>query len=131
MTEPVVSMENTDPIFIDEASARRFLEMIRWPDGPVCPFCDKQRTVKALQGKSMGDGWYHCRDCRKKFTVRVGTLYQRSHVPLHKWLLATHFLCTGNQETMTIELLQMMIGVSYKTAWSMMDRISEAARNDA
>ena len=69
----------------DEQRARRRFEHWSWPDGPVCPFCNKTETVKVLNGKSMGEGWYHCRECRRKFTVRVGTILARSHIPLRKW----------------------------------------------
>ena len=81
----------TNPIYHDSDKARRHLEAIRWPDGPHCPHCGQFETVKALPPKgSMGEGWHHCRDCRKKFTVRVGTIFERSHIPLHKWLLGFH-----------------------------------------
>ena len=79
----------TNPAFTDEDKAREFLEASRWPDGPVCPFCGQLDTVSKLGGKSMGPGWYYCSNCQdKKFTVRVGTLMERSHIPMHKWLLA-------------------------------------------
>ena len=116
----------SDPIFVNETAARIYLETLRWPDGPVCPFCDQQKTVRPLKGVSMGDGWYHCKSCRRKFTVRVGTLYARSHVPLHKWLLATHILCGNSDITPTADLVRVMIGVSYKTAWNVTHRIREA-----
>jgi len=80
-----------NPAYQDEDKARECIEASRWPDGPVCPFCNGQEGVKKLGGKSMGAGWYHCQPCREKFTVRVGTLYERSHIPLRKWLLATPF----------------------------------------
>src|SRR3546814_20762004 len=82
----------TAPIYTDEAAARAHLEAISWPDGPVCPYCGTLDATKKLGGQSMGDGWYHCTACRKKYTVRVGPVYERSHVPLHKWELATHLL---------------------------------------
>ncbi len=87
------------PIFHDEAKARQFLEAQRWPDGPFCPICGQFDLVRPLGGKSMGPGWYHCPICRRKFTVRVGTLYERSHVPLHKWLLATLMSNTSRQNS--------------------------------
>src|SRR5712692_5688386 len=86
-------------------------------------------TVKALGGKSMGPGWYHCSECREKFTVRVGTLYERSHIPLHKWLLATH-LVTSSKKGMSAHQLHRMLGVTYKTAWFMTHRI-RAGMGDA
>ena len=118
----------SNPIFHDEDAAREYLEAQRWPDGPFCPFCGQVDTVKALPPKgSMGKGWYHCRECRKKFTVRVGTLYERSHVKLHKWLMATHLLCSS-KKGMSAHQLHRMLGVTYKTAWFMAHRIREAMR---
>ena len=116
----------SDPIFSDETAARQYLEALRWPNGPVCPFCDRTGAVKPLRGASLGEGWYHCQACRKKFTVRVGTLYQRSHVPLHKWLAATHLICSPQETRVTSNMLRRVIGVSYKTAWAMKQRIGEA-----
>jgi transposase-like protein len=75
----------------------------------------------------MGPGWYHCKECREKFTVRVGTLYERSHIPLHKWLLATHLL-TSSKKGMSAHQLHRMLGVTYKTAWFMAHRIREAMK---
>ncbi len=116
----------SDPIYHDEEKAREHLENIRWPDGPYCPFCGVFDSVKALPAKgSMGPGWYHCKDCRKKFTVRVGTVYERSKVPLHKWVLATHLL-SASKKGMSAHQLHRMLGVTYKTAWFMCHRIREA-----
>lgn len=120
-----------DAIFRDEAAARAWLEAQRWPNGAVCPRCGGAGSARKLSGGSMGDGWYHCRTCRRKFTVRVGTLYERSHVPLHKWLLATRLLTGRTRRDMTIDTLRFMLGVSYRTAWSMARRIREAAENAA
>jgi transposase-like protein len=117
----------TNPAFTDEDKAREYLEKSRWPDSPVCPFCGQFETVKALGGKSMGPGWYHCSDCREKFTVRVGTLYERSHIALHKWLLATH-LMTSSKKGISAHQLHRMLGVTYKTAWFMAHRIREAMK---
>jgi transposase-like protein len=117
----------TNPAFTNEDKAREYLEKSRWPDGPVCPFCGQFETVKALGGKSMGPGWYHCSECREKFTVRVGTLYERSHIALHKWLLATH-LMTSSKKGISAHQLHRMLGVTYKTAWFMAHRIREAMK---
>ncbi|WP_428245528.1 IS1595 family transposase [Ferrovibrio sp.] len=116
----------TNPIFTDETAARLHLERIRWPNGVViCPYCGVVGNAKALGGKSMGCGWYHCPDCRKKFTVRVGTVYERSHIPLHKWVLATHLLC-ASKKGMSAHQLHRMLGVTYKSAWFMAHRIRES-----
>jgi transposase-like protein len=115
----------TNPAFTDEDKAREFLEASRWPEGPVCPFCGQD--VPKLGGKSMGPGWYWCADCREKFTVRVGTLYERSHIPLHKWLLATH-LIVSSKKGMSALQIQRMLGISYKSAWFMCHRIRESMK---
>jgi transposase-like protein len=117
-----------NPTFTDEDKAREYLEASRWPQGPVCPFCGQTDTVKALPSQgSMGKGWLHCSDCRKKFTVRVGTLYERSHVPLHKWLYATHLLCSS-KKGISAHQLHRTLGVTYKTAWFMAHRIREGMK---
>src|ERR1700704_1110394 len=115
----------TNPVFTDEAKAREWIEASRWPDGPVCPFCGQLDAVKPLGGNSMGPGWYNCSECREKFTVRVGTLYERSHIALHKWLLATH-LMTSSKKGISAHQLHRMLGITYKSAWFMCHRIREA-----
>jgi len=127
-----------NPIFYDEGKARLWLEAQRWPDGPVCPFCKKRDAVKALPDTLskpskthlegvLQTGWYHCRKDRKRFTVRVGTLYERSHIPLHKWLHATHLLCASKKGMSALQLHR-MLGVARKTAWFMAHRIREGMR---
>lgn len=115
----------SNPAFTNEEAARKYLEASRWPDGAVCPHCKSGDHVKPLEGKSMGPGWYHCNECREKFTVRVGTLYERSHIPLHKWLLATHLL-TSSKKGMSAHQLHRMLGITYKSAWFMAHRIRKA-----
>lgn len=119
-----------NPIYSDENTAREHLEAIRWPDGPYCPVCGQSETVKPLGGKSMGPGWYHCSACREKFTVRVGTVYERSKIPLHKWLLATHLLC-ASKKGMSAHQMHRMLGLTYKSAWFMVHRIREAMKDDS
>lgn len=124
-------MDLKNPIFDNEDAARAYLEKTRWPDGASCPHCGLTETVSPLPPKgSMGAGWYHCRQCREKFTVRVGTLYERSHVPLHKWLLATHLLC-ASKKGMSAKQIERMLGVTYKTAWFMCHRIREGMKPTA
>ena len=117
----------TNPAFADEDKAREFLEASRWPDGAVCPHCGQLDTVKPLGGKSMGPGWYFCSDCREKFTVRVGTLFERSHIPLHKWLAAMH-LMVSSKKGISAHQVHRLLGITYKTAWFMCHRIREAMR---
>ena len=118
----------SNPAFTDEDKAREVIEASRWPDGVTCPHCGLPDRVKPLGGKSMGPGWYHCAGCREKFTVRTGTLYERSHIPLNKWLLATHLL-TSSKKGMSAHQLWRMLGFgSYRTAWFMAHRIREGMR---
>jgi transposase-like protein len=123
----MTTIDITQPIFTDPDKAREHFEAIRWPQGPYCPFCGCFDRVAALGGKSMGPGWYHCKDCRKKFTAAVGTIYERSHIPLTKWLLATHLLC-ASKKGMSAHQLHRMLGLPYKTAWFMSHRIREGMR---
>ena len=113
------------PHFYDEEAARLFLEETHWPDGPICPHCGS--VGNAYKTKKIGV--YRCgaRECRKDFTVRVGTLFERSHIPLHRWLLATHLL-TSSKKGMSSHQMHRMLGVTYKTAWFMTMRIREAMR---
>jgi transposase-like protein len=118
----------TNPIFTDAEAARAHFEAIRWPSGPYCPFCGVTGDrVAALGGSSMGPGWYHCKDCRRKFTAAVGTIYERSHIPLTKWFLATHLMCSS-KKGMSAHQLGRMLGLPYKTAWFMAHRIREGMR---
>ena len=121
------TVDLTNPIFTDLDAARAHFEAIRWPSGPYCPYCGQTDTVKALGGKSMGPGWFHCKECRRKFTAAVGTIYERSHIPMTKWLLATHLMC-ASKKGMSAHQLHRMIGLPYKTAWFMAHRIREGMR---
>jgi len=118
----------TNPIYRNENAARKHLESIRWPDGPYCPYCGSVDKIQPLKGKSMGPGWYTCNACRKKFTVRVGTVYERSHIPLHKWVLATH-LMAASKKGISAHQLHRMLGITYKSAWFMAHRIREAMKD--
>jgi transposase-like protein len=116
----------SNPIYHDENAAREHLEALRWPDGPWCPHCGSTE-VRRLGGESYTAGALHCRSCRKKFTVAIGTLFERSHIPLHKWVLAFH-LMSASKKGMSSHQLHRMLGVTYKTAWFMSHRIREAMR---
>jgi transposase-like protein len=119
----------TNPAFTDEDKAREVIEASRWPNDVVCPHCGSLDKVSKLGGKSMGPGWYHCNACRDKFTVRTGTLYERSHIPLHKWLLATHLLTSSKKGISAHQLFRMLGFGSYRTAWFMAHRIREGMRD--
>jgi len=115
-----------NPIFLDKEAARLHLEETRWPEGAVCPHCGSF-NVRELKGKSHRAGLRQCneRECRQQFTVTVGTVFERSKVPLNKWLLATHLL-TSSKKGMSAHQIHRMLGVTYKTAWFMCHRIREA-----
>ena len=115
------------PYFKNANAARRHLEKIRWPDGPVCPHCGVMENITRLRGKSHRPGLYKCNGCSGHFTVTVGTLFERSKIPLHKWFLATYMLCSS-KKGISSHQLHRMLGVTYKTAWFMTHRIREAMR---
>jgi transposase-like protein len=115
------------PAFADEDKAREALEAIRWPDGPYCPHCgnaDQEKIAKGL-GKAHRPGLYYCAACNGQFTVTVGTVMERSKIPLSKWLFAMH-LMGASKKGMSALQLQRMLGVTYKTAWFLCHRIREA-----
>src|SRR4051795_7849038 len=114
----------TNPIFTDEDAARRLFGATRWPTGPYCPLCGGVDRVKPFGGKSMGPGWYYCGSCRRKFTATMGTICERSHIPLTKWLLAMHLL-SASKKGMSAHQLHRMLGITYKSAWFMAHRIRE------
>ncbi|MFZ2110091.1 MAG: IS1595 family transposase, partial [Roseiarcus sp.] len=119
----------SNPAFTDEEEARKVIEASRWPNGVFCPHCGVIGKVSKLGGQSMGPGWYHCNACRDKFTVKTGTLYERSHIPLHKWLLATHLLTSSKKGISAHQLYRMLGFGSYRTAWFMAHRIREGMRS--
>ncbi|HEY8123958.1 MAG TPA: IS1595 family transposase [Methylocystis sp.] len=121
----------TAPIFTDAEAARRHLEAQVWPNGPVCPHCgnaDGER-ITALKGKSHRAGLYQCMECREQFTVTVGSAFERSKIPLNKWLLATYLL-NASKKGYSAHQLHRTLGVTYKTAWFMFHRIREAMKDD-
>jgi len=117
----------SNPIFHDETLAREWLEARLWKDGPICPKCGVVGHATLLMGKSTRPGLYQCNACREPFSVTVGTLYERSHVPLHKWLATTHLMMASKKGMSALQISR-MIGVTYKTAWFMCHRIRESLR---
>ncbi len=111
--------------FKDENAARQYLEAIRWPNGPVCPHCGSVAAHYALQGEKHRPGLWKCKDCREQFSVTVGTVFERSKIPLTQWLTATYLLCSS-KKGMSSAQLQRTLGVTYKTAWFMTHRIRMA-----
>ena len=122
--EPIMSVTK-NAHFYDEDAAREFLQAVRWPDGPVCPHCGS--VGRAYATKKVGV--YRCaeKECRKDFSVTIGTLFERSHIPLHKWMFATH-LMMSSKKGISAHQLHRMLGLTYKTAWFMCHRIREALR---
>ncbi|TRC98271.1 IS1595 family transposase [Mesorhizobium sp. WSM4306] len=122
-----------NPIFTDEDKAREALEAVRWPNGPYCPHCGNANPDKIalIEGKkhSHRPGLRYCNECKGQFTVTVGTVFERSKIPLSKWWLATHLL-GASKKGMSAHQLQRMLGVTYKTAWFMAHRIREAMKED-
>jgi transposase-like protein len=122
-------LDLTNPIFHNDDSAREHLEGLLWPDGPVCPHCGVMGDrITKLQGKSTRPGVYKCKNCRKPFSVTIGTVMERSHVPLSKWVLASQ-LMTSSKKGFSALQLQRMIGTNYETAWFLFHRLREAAND--
>lgn len=115
----------SQPRFTNDDAAREHLESLRWPSGPVCPHCGGTERNVRLQGEAHRPGLFFCGDCRTQFTVTVGTVFERSKVPLHKWVLATHLMCSS-KKGISAHQLHRTLGVTYKTAWFMSHRIRES-----
>jgi transposase-like protein len=117
-----------NPIFTDENKAREWLEARVWPQGPICPHCGASGDdVTKLEGAKHRPGLYQCNQCREQFTVTVKTVFERSHIPLTKWLAAL-FLLTASKKGVSAHQVHRSLGISYKSAWFMMHRLREALR---
>jgi transposase-like protein len=131
----------THPIFNDPDRAREHLEAQRWPRGPVCPHCgatsEQIRSIKGARAQpsrahpegAERKGLYQCNACRQQFTVTVKTIFERSKIPLNKWLAAT-FLISSSKKGVSAHQIHRTLGVTYKTAWFMLHRIREAMGED-
>ena len=117
----------SNSIFHDETKAREWLEARVWKAGRVCPKCGAVDQSTLMKGKSHRPGLYQCNACREPFTVTVGTLYERSKVPLHKWLAVTHLMMASKKGMSALQISR-MIGLSYKTTWFLCHRIRESLR---
>jgi transposase-like protein len=111
----------------DETAAYRWVESQIWPDGPVCPHCGGVDRISPMRGKSTRIGAYKCYQCRKPFTVKVGTVFESSHIPMRVWLQAMVLMC-ASKKGVSSNQLHRSLGVSLKTAWFMSHRIREAMR---
>ena len=126
------------PYFHDEAAAFEHVESILWPHGPVCHHCgsmEQHYKLKGVRSKASKKnpegverhGLYKCSDCRAQFTVRMGTIFEESHIPLHKWLQAIHLLCSS-KKGISSHQLHRVLEITYKSAWFLSHRIREAMR---
>ncbi len=124
MSKSTISTFELFALFPDAESARGYFEANRWPSGPVCPACNEGKRIGARKG-----GFYRCNACLNDFTVRTSTIFERSKVPLHKWLYAMYLLVTSRKGISSMQLAK-QIGVTQKTAWFMLQRLREACGND-
>jgi transposase-like protein len=123
-----MNFDLTNPVFSDADKAREYLESLHWPEGPVCPRCESQRATK-VGGETARAGLYNCNDCRRQFTVTVGTIFEDSKIPLNKWLLAYRLL-NGGKKGMSSNELSRHLGITYKSAWFLSHRIRESMKDD-
>ena len=119
----------SNPIFHDADKARAWLEARVWKNGTVCPRCKSVNKATLMKGKTTRPGLYQCNSCREPFTVTVGTLYERSKIPLNKWLAATFLIMSSKKGISSLQVGR-MLDVSKKTAWFLCHRIRESLRDD-
>lgn len=124
MSKSTISTFELFQRFPDAESARLYFEAARWPDGAVCPACGEAKRIGTRKG-----GFYRCNACLNDFTIRTGTIFERSKVPLHKWIYAMYLLVTSRKGISSLQL-HSQIGVTQKTAWFMLQRLREACGND-
>ncbi len=124
-------LDLTNPIYSDVDKAREHLESVMWPHGPVCPRCKiSGDRITKLMGKSTRPGVYKCKDCRKPFSVTVGTVMERSKIPLTKWLLAAQLKAASKKGISALQLSR-MLGIGYEAAWFLTHRLNEACATKA
>jgi transposase-like protein len=119
-----ISLLQLFQLYPDQESARDYLEQRRWPDGVCCPQCTQRERITAR-----ANGYYRCNDCKLDFTIRTGTVFERSHIPLHKWLYAMYLLVTSRKGISSLQLSK-EISVTQKSAWFMLQRLREACGSD-
>ena len=124
MSRSTISTFKLFEIFPDAESARLYLEDHRWPNGPVCPICQESKRITPK-----ADGYYRCLACMETFTIRTKTIFERSHVPLHKWIYAMYLLMTARKGISSMQLAK-EIGITQKSAWFVLHRLREACGND-
>ena len=124
MSRSTISTFQLFEMFPDQETARKYLENRRWKDGVSCPVCGAVSNITTRK-----DGYYRCNNCHEDFTVRTGTIFERSHVPLHKWIYAIYILMTARKGVSSLQLGK-ELGVTQKTAWFVLQRLREACGND-
>lgn len=120
MSKSTISTFELFAMFPDQETARTYLEGRLWPNGPRCPVCGLSERITARIG-----GFYRCNQCKEDFTVRTGTIFERSHVPLHKWIYAMYLLVTARKGISSLQLAK-EIGITQKSAWFVLHRLREA-----
>lgn len=125
MCKDTISAFKFFEMFPDEKSARNYLENIMWSGKPVCPYCDNTQITTLKR-----EGVYRCKSCKCDFTVRVGTVMQKSRIPLRKWVYAMYLVCTARKGISSLQLSK-EIGITQKSAWFLLQRIREACADDS
>jgi len=124
MSKSTISTFQLFALIPDAETARVYLESILWPNGATCPTCASRERITARKG-----GYYRCNSCTLDFTVRTGTIFERSHVPLHKWVYAIYLLVTSRKGISSLQLAK-EIGIRQASAWFVLQRLREACGND-
>ena len=127
----VLNLSRMAKYFSDETAARVLLEKMRWANGPICPLCNRTETCYLMRKmpnsrKPGRPGLHRCRACKKQFTVTTGTVFEDSHIPISKWLLAIHLLCASKKGMSAHQLMRMLDLKSYRSAWFMAHRLRYA-----
>jgi transposase-like protein len=133
MNDKELNLATLSNLFVDEEAARAFLESKLWPEGPVCPHCGSCDGAYKLEPKPgskkpVRKGVYCCKACRKQFTVRVGTVFEDSHIPLCKWLMAFHLMMSSKKGISSLQISR-ELDITVKSAWFLTHRIREALRS--
>src|ERR1700733_3424580 len=133
MNPSELNLVSLSRLFSDEDLARDFFEHHLWPNGPVCPHCGHDEayalTGKPDSKKPVRKGVYKCKKCRQQFTIRVGTIFEDSKLPLCKWLMAFHLLTSSKKGISSLQIAR-ELGITHKSAWFMTHRIREAMRTE-
>ncbi len=124
MSKSTISTFQIFKMFPDAETARVYLESRLWPNGPICPVCNSGERISTRK-----EGFYRCNACPEDFTVRTGTIFERSHIPLHKWVYAMYLMVTARKSVSSLQMAK-QIGITQKSAWFMMHRLREACGDD-